>query len=75
MNRYEKELIRLAAKLLTPGEFNWKTWQDERIRWHRLHGDNALADRLERAGPYPGDGTLPLHVTHRNVAPGVWLPR
>lgn len=25
--------------------------------------------------PHPSDGTLPLHVTHRNVAPGVWLPR
>jgi len=25
--------------------------------------------------PKPGDGYLPLPITHRNVAPGVWMPK
>lgn len=52
----EAELLDLARKLLTPAcpvsdeddGRSTRAWIDARIRWHRLDGNDALADELER---------------------------
>lgn len=52
----EADLIELARRLLTPAcpitdddeTQTTRSWVEGRIRWHRLYGNDALADELLR---------------------------